>query len=183
MGSANLNDRSQRGDGDSEIALVVEDTDLIQTTMNGQPYMANRFAATLRRQLFKEHLGLIKPQNGEKDEEITSFMRAAPHPNDDETESEQDQLVADPLADSTLNLWQNTARVNREVFTEIFRPVPTNLVRNWDTYSVSKFVSGHEYIFTLRFRTMSQRSKAGTSSLVSTFVLSRTACLVSAAHW
>jgi phospholipase D1/2 len=53
MGSANLNDRSQRGDGDSEIALVVEDTDLIETTMDGQKYMASRFAATLRRQLWR----------------------------------------------------------------------------------------------------------------------------------
>jgi phospholipase D1/2 len=37
MGSANLNDRSQKGDGDSEIALVVEDTEEIETTMDGQP--------------------------------------------------------------------------------------------------------------------------------------------------
>ena len=36
MGSANFNDRSQRGDGDSEIALVVEDTDMIPSRMNGQ---------------------------------------------------------------------------------------------------------------------------------------------------
>lgn len=37
MGSANLNDRSQKGDGDSEIALVVEDQDMIDSTMDGQP--------------------------------------------------------------------------------------------------------------------------------------------------
>jgi phospholipase D1/2 len=37
MGSANLNDRSQKGDGDSEIALVVEDTDEIESQMNGEP--------------------------------------------------------------------------------------------------------------------------------------------------
>jgi phospholipase D1/2 len=37
MGSANINDRSQKGDGDSEIALVVEDTDEIESTMNGEP--------------------------------------------------------------------------------------------------------------------------------------------------
>ena len=53
MGSANINDRSQKGDGDSEIALVVEDNDLIHSTMDGRPYMAARFAATLRRRLFK----------------------------------------------------------------------------------------------------------------------------------
>lgn len=70
MGSANINDRSQKvstlflellarlterpqGDGDSEIALVVEDEDLIETTMNGQLYHAGRFAATLRRRLWR----------------------------------------------------------------------------------------------------------------------------------
>lgn len=42
-----------QGDGDSEIALVVEDSDMINTTMDGEPYQVARFAATLRRQLFK----------------------------------------------------------------------------------------------------------------------------------
>lgn len=42
-----------QGDGDSEIALVVEDEDLIETVMDGQKYMAGRFAATLRRKLYR----------------------------------------------------------------------------------------------------------------------------------
>lgn len=37
MGSANINDRSQKGNGDSEIAIVVEDTDVLETTMDGKP--------------------------------------------------------------------------------------------------------------------------------------------------
>ena len=53
IGSANINDRSQKGDGDSEIALVVEDDDMIDSTMDGKPYQVSRFAATLRRQLYK----------------------------------------------------------------------------------------------------------------------------------
>ena len=36
MGSSNLNDRSQCGDRDSEIALLVEDKDMIPSQMNGQ---------------------------------------------------------------------------------------------------------------------------------------------------
>lgn len=36
MGSANLNDRSQCGDRDSEIALLVEDQDMIPSRMNGR---------------------------------------------------------------------------------------------------------------------------------------------------
>lgn len=36
MGSANLNDRSQMGDHDSEIAMIVEDQDLVRSRMNGE---------------------------------------------------------------------------------------------------------------------------------------------------
>ena len=41
MGSANLNDRSQCGDRDSEIALITEDKDMIPSRMNGQPVSVN----------------------------------------------------------------------------------------------------------------------------------------------
>lgn len=64
-------------------------------------------------------------------------MRPAPVPNDDETCLEEDARVADPLSDEMQNLLNTTARVNREVFTELFRPVPSNLVRNWPAYEVS----------------------------------------------
>lgn len=51
-----------QGDGDSEIALVVEDEDMIESAMDGEPYQAARFAATLRRKLYRglstlSHLG------------------------------------------------------------------------------------------------------------------------------
>jgi phospholipase D1/2 len=146
MGSANINDRSMKGDGDSEIALVVEDDDVIESTMNGRPFRASRFATTLRRKLFREHLGLMPPQFCQnRDEPVTSFMRCAPEPNEDETMLQEDALVADPLADSTLQLWMDTARTNREIFTELFRPVPTNLVRDWKAYDnyVPKVKTGH----------------------------------------
>ncbi|KAI0773032.1 phospholipase D/nuclease [Trametes elegans] len=145
MGSANLNDRSQKGDGDSEIALVVEDEDMIDSYMDGERYQAARFAATLRRKLYREHLGLIPPQWCD-DNQPDSFQRAAPHPNEDETDQDEDRLVADPLADETMNLWTNTARSNREIFTEIFRPVPTNLIRSWkdyDSYVPKDVQTGH----------------------------------------
>ncbi|KAG0046670.1 hypothetical protein BGZ83_008123, partial [Gryganskiella cystojenkinii] len=58
-GSANINDRSQVGFRDSEIAIIIEDTDIIDTRMNGQPYKAGRLPHTLRADLFKEHLGLL----------------------------------------------------------------------------------------------------------------------------
>ncbi|KZV71453.1 phospholipase D [Peniophora sp. CONT] len=146
MGSANFNDRSQKGDGDSEIVLVVEDTDMVKTTMDGKPYMAARFAASLRRKLCRQHLGLIKPQIPEKaHEHVTSFMHAAPIPNDDEFETEEDALVADPLSGDFEELWRRTAHENREIFQGLFKPVPTDLVRNNKQYAeyVPKVVTGH----------------------------------------
>ena len=131
-----------QGDGDSEIALVVEDQDFIDSRMNGEPWLASRFAASLRRKLYREHLGLIPPQLCEHNEPVTSFMRPAPFGYEDEMHLHEDHLVADPLSEHTMALWNGTAKKNREVFTEIFRPVPTNLVRSWSQYDVS-----HVYAF------------------------------------
>jgi len=146
MGSANINDRSQKGDGDSEIALVVEDTDLVHSTMNGKAYMASRFASSLRRKLFREHLGLIRPQNViGASENVTTFMKPAPYMNDDESNSEEDKLVADPLSDELLDLWNRTATRNRGVFTELFRILPSDLVPTWSRAKdfVPKVKVGH----------------------------------------
>jgi phospholipase D1/2 len=46
-----------RGDRDSELASVIRDTDMIDSTMAGKPYKVGRFAHTLRVRLMREHLG------------------------------------------------------------------------------------------------------------------------------
>ena len=58
IGSANINERSMLGSRDSECAAVVRDTDMLWSTMNGEPYLVGRFAHTLRLRLMREHLGL-----------------------------------------------------------------------------------------------------------------------------
>ncbi|CDO70864.1 hypothetical protein BN946_scf184801.g57 [Trametes cinnabarina] len=58
IGSANINERSQRGDRDSEIAAVIRDTDMLDCTMAGKPYKVGRFAHSLRVRLMREHLGV-----------------------------------------------------------------------------------------------------------------------------
>ncbi|KAG6903141.1 hypothetical protein C0995_004688 [Termitomyces sp. Mi166 len=58
IGSANINERSQRGDRDSELAAVIRDTDMIDCTMAGKPFKVGRFAHTLRVRLMREHLGV-----------------------------------------------------------------------------------------------------------------------------
>jgi phospholipase D1/2 len=79
----------------------------------------------------------MEPQNCDLGTQpVTNFMRPAPNPVEDESHSEDDQAVADPLSSKTISLWDNTARKNREIFTELFRPVPTNLVRTRAAYKV-----------------------------------------------
>lgn len=58
IGSANINERSMLGTRDSETAAVVRDTDMLWSTMDGEPYLVGRFAHTLRMRLMREHLGL-----------------------------------------------------------------------------------------------------------------------------
>ena len=58
IGSANINERSMLGSRDSECAAVVRDTNMLWSTMNGEPYLVGRFAHTLRMRLMREHLGI-----------------------------------------------------------------------------------------------------------------------------
>ena len=81
-------------------------------------------------------MGLIPPQEVSDHSHVTWAMKFVPDPHEDETDLAEDATVADPLADDTLELWNSTAWRNQEIFTEIFRPVPTNLVRTWSAYEV-----------------------------------------------
>ncbi|KIW97916.1 uncharacterized protein Z519_01500 [Cladophialophora bantiana CBS 173.52] len=131
LGSANLNDRSQLGSHDSEIALLINDSTPVQTYMNGQPYQASGFAASLRRQLARKHLGLIRPQH---------FFRPDPNfepvgvPNAYDWGSPEDNVVADPLSDTFQALWNSRARTNTEVFRKAFRAIPDDYVNTWADY-------------------------------------------------
>lgn len=66
-GSANLNDRSQLGYHDSEIAVCIEDPHEIDSLMAGLPWKATRFAASLRRQLCRKHLGEFHYSRDDRD--------------------------------------------------------------------------------------------------------------------
>ena len=130
-GSANLNDRSQLGNHDSEIALVIQDSSLVDSRMNGQPWQASRFAATLRRQLFRKHIGLLAPQNMEQPDQNFETIVV---PNTYAIGSPEDEAVTDPLSDQFLALWNGTAKQNSEAFGRIFHPVPHDSVRTWKQY-------------------------------------------------
>ncbi|KAI7906284.1 uncharacterized protein BX663DRAFT_577093 [Cokeromyces recurvatus] len=58
IGSANINERSLLGTRDSEIAAYIEDTDLMDSVLDGKSIKVGRFAHTLRMRLMCEHVGL-----------------------------------------------------------------------------------------------------------------------------
>jgi phospholipase D1/2 len=58
IGSANINERSMLGSRDSEIAVLIEDKDMIDSRLAGRDYKVGRFSHELRLRLMREHLGL-----------------------------------------------------------------------------------------------------------------------------
>ncbi|OKL62359.1 hypothetical protein UA08_03055 [Talaromyces atroroseus] len=132
-GSANINDRSQLGNRDSELAIVLEDTDMIDSTMNGQPYRAARLAATLRRHLWREHLGLLLPQEYDaSDSPNAQPPDDCPNRNDEGTE--YDAFVADPLNEELWGTWTTQATTNTEVFRFLFRADPDDNIKTFEEY-------------------------------------------------
>ncbi|OJJ42490.1 hypothetical protein ASPZODRAFT_2119907 [Penicilliopsis zonata CBS 506.65] len=130
-GSANLNDRSLRGSRDSEMALVIEDETPLDSQMDGQPFRASRFAATMRRYLFRKHLGLLPAQDMRRPD---SHFSPAPGPTEYDYGSAEDQLVEDPLSDAFRTLWQQTAQTNTLAFRKVFAPMPDDTAKTWLQY-------------------------------------------------
>ncbi|KAF2278796.1 phospholipase D/nuclease [Westerdykella ornata] len=130
-GSANLNDRSQCGDHDSEIAIIIHDPTPVDSLMDGRPYRASRFAASLRRQIFRKHLGLLKPQIIDQPDANYEPIGVA---NTYDWGSEEDRIVADPLSEEFLTHWNWRAKLNTEAFAKVFHPVPSDSVRTWKEY-------------------------------------------------
>ncbi|KAI8138947.1 hypothetical protein BJV82DRAFT_646316 [Fennellomyces sp. T-0311] len=58
IGSANINERSQLGNRDSEIAACIHDNEIIESTIRGRPARIGAFARSLRLRLMSEHLGV-----------------------------------------------------------------------------------------------------------------------------
>jgi hypothetical protein len=79
IGSANINERSQLGTRDSEIAACIEDDgDMIDSFFDGKPVKVGRFAHTLRMRLMAEHIGLdvdqIDRERYQKENATTNYF-------------------------------------------------------------------------------------------------------------
>ncbi|RXI01795.1 hypothetical protein DVH24_015144 [Malus domestica] len=104
IGSSNINDRSLLGSRDSEIGVVLEDKEFLESSMNGQPWKAGKFAYSLRCSLWSEHLGL---QAGEINQ------------------------ISDPVSDTTYkNLWLETAKENSIIYEDVFSCIPNDSIHS-----------------------------------------------------
>ncbi|KAH6676249.1 hypothetical protein B0J14DRAFT_585147 [Halenospora varia] len=145
-GSSNLNDRSQLGVHDSELSIVMTDTKHIKTKMAGEEYEAGHHAATLRRYLWREHLGLLPPQELDASKDPNAQPPEVPN---DPMENDTYEFVADPLSDELWEMWTTRATRNTEIFRQLFHADPDDFVKTFDDYD--KFLppkgtkSGHIY--------------------------------------
>ncbi|KAI5065331.1 hypothetical protein GOP47_0020026 [Adiantum capillus-veneris] len=100
IGSANINDRSLLGSRDSEVAVVLEDKEFIDSYMDSRPWKAGRLAHWLRMSLWAEHLGLA--------------------------ESEMNVLM-DPVCETTYkHIWMTTAKMNTVIYEKLFGCIPND---------------------------------------------------------
>uniref|UniRef100_G1PSU6 Phospholipase n=1 Tax=Myotis lucifugus TaxID=59463 RepID=G1PSU6_MYOLU len=106
IGSANINDRSLLGKRDSELAVLIEDTEMEPSLMDGVEYQAGRFALSLRKHCFSVILG---------------------------ADARPDLDLRDPVCDDFFQLWQDTAESNANIYEQIFRCLPSNATRSLRT--------------------------------------------------
>ncbi|KAH6635641.1 hypothetical protein B0J18DRAFT_419382 [Chaetomium sp. MPI-SDFR-AT-0129] len=135
-GSSNLNDRSQLGYHDSELSIVMEDTRRFPSTMDGKPFEAGWHAATLRRYLWREHLGLLPPQSLDAGDDPNAQPPGDDSPNDVRDKDEKSwKFVEDPLGDELWDMWTGRADKNTEVFRQLFHADPDDHVKTFDDYN------------------------------------------------
>lgn len=100
----------------------MEDQNFLNSTMDGQPFKAGHHAATLRRLLWREHLGLLPAQKLDASED----PNAQPPdvcPND-VMEGPEYEFVADPMSDRVWDMWTGNATRNTDMFRHLFRADP-----------------------------------------------------------
>ena len=117
--------------------------------MDGQPFRAGHHAATLRRMLWREHLGLIPAQPLD----ATDDPNAQP-PGDADNHwyegDEHDRFVEDPLNEELWQLWTERATTNTGIFRHLFHADPDDNVKTFEEYdhflgSKGSRKSGHLY--------------------------------------
>ena len=145
IGSANCNDRSLIGSGDTELAAVIVDNDTKEMDLgNGKAVITRKFARELRVALWKKHLGLTieAEQYTRGDRRLNSTNAGkARHGGDDlpyppRTRSGSQQRAAkvnleQPASPATWEALQSIARDNAAAFEKVFRHTPRNSMKKF----------------------------------------------------
>lgn len=167
IGSANINERSQRGDRDSELACIVRDEDMIPSSMAGRPYKVGRFPHTLRVRLMREHVGLDVDQievgvlehlsatspvlqhttSSELVDETTvsatkatRIMSTVVPSTTDLHGSTKPSFFPNSLLDPLAcydSVWKMVAAHNTSIFRDVFHCVPDDEVKTWAAYKTA----------------------------------------------
>ena len=124
--------QSQMGLHDSELSIVMQDTNLFDSTMDGQPYKAGHHAATLRRLLWREHLGLLPAQ--ELDASKDPNAQPPDVANDIMDDTNEYEFVADPLGDQVWDMWTGNATKNTNLFRHLFRADPDDNSKSFSPF-------------------------------------------------
>ncbi|XLZ69670.1 phospholipase D-like domain-containing protein [Massilia sp. SR12] len=150
VGSANTNDRSLTGNGDTEIAAVIVDTNGVEYRDLGSPFKVHtrKFARELRKQLWRKHFGFeIKDTeyfNAGRRAERASVPVPAPLPFPPRSSTSDDQLqkisggttieqiLEKPCAPDVVRAIQAIAAHNRKTYEQVFTHTPRNF-RQFDT--------------------------------------------------
>lgn len=154
VGSANINDRSLTGNGDTEIAAVVVDTEGVELRDLGSPTMmvqTRKFARELRRQLWEKHFGFLMKSSGSNDTAyFNSAVRAQrvtgslgptlEHPPRVTTSSkrifdianvEWKKILDKPCAPEVVKAVQSIAANNAKIYEDVFLHTPRNSLRTF----------------------------------------------------
>ena len=100
IGSANINERSMRGNRDSEVAAVIRDAEQYEVMMAGKPFMVGKFAHTLRMRLQLEHLGVNTDDFEQRTRMMDGLARAAAHKIQSWDQKSPENPLVDPESES-----------------------------------------------------------------------------------
>jgi phospholipase D1/2 len=145
IGSANINERSMLGSRDSECAAVVRDTDMIWSTMGGEPYLVGRFAHSLRMRLMREHLGLDvdevmeEERRAELDREETEYEANMNRVYDDDSDYDVESPAEGP---------KRRREMPPGVLPRHVRPRSFNHDVDWEEEGNPNLMSGKHYLTT-----------------------------------
>ncbi|PVV02736.1 hypothetical protein BB560_002805 [Smittium megazygosporum] len=120
IGSANINDRSMQGNRDSEIAVLIEDREMVDMKMDGRSYKGGKFSHSLRMDLLKQHVG------------ISSEVRKSKLGT---------EWLIDPLSDEFCQKWVDIADKNTSTFRDIFKCTPDDNIHSLSDYKKFAFPS------------------------------------------